>query len=95
MKKWFKGTLKAVTPMVEKAAGPAIKLGLDGLLSTIRHRKRLFDASHDPLNLEYHGGAIFALWHRDLMLPIWRCGRLNPVSIISQSKDGDLLADVA
>ncbi len=77
-----------------KSAGFAIANITRVLMSTLDFRG-LYDPTHDPVNKEFDGPAIFILWHEYIPCPFYLRGHCDVSLLMSKHADGELLTQAA
>lgn len=86
--------MKIRHPLLIKTAGFAAAWCLRGLMRTVRYRYQPLGPDVDPTRPDWPGRFIYAIWHENLLLPVYHyCGRGIYV-LISQHADGQLLTEM-
>jgi lysophospholipid acyltransferase (LPLAT)-like uncharacterized protein len=86
--------MKLRHPWMLKIAGFVGAWALCAWMRTLRYRYRSLGRSLDP-GLEDHASHyIYAMWHENLLLPIYRFAAPNIAVLISQHADGQIIADI-
>jgi lysophospholipid acyltransferase (LPLAT)-like uncharacterized protein len=77
-----------------KAAGLAGAWAVTSWMGTLRYRYRPLGPNVDPRRRTLKGRYIYAIWHENLLLPVYQYSRANVWVIISQHADGTLLTEL-
>jgi lysophospholipid acyltransferase (LPLAT)-like uncharacterized protein len=63
-------------------------------MSTVRYRYRSLGPGIDPRRPDLEGRYIYAIWHENILLPLYQFSRANVWVILSRHSDGELLNEV-
>jgi len=75
-------------PLLVKTLGLAGAWAFSSLMRTLRYRYRPLGPDVDPARKNLEGRYIYAIWHENILLPVYQYSRANVWVIISQHKDG-------
>jgi len=64
-------------------------------IGTVRYRYRPLGANYDPNGHRFRGRYIYAFWHENMLMPVYQYGGHDIYVLISQSGDGQLIAESA
>ena len=81
-------------PLLVKTLGLAGAWAFTSLMRTLRYRYRPLGPDVDPARRNLEGRYIYAIWHENILLPVYQYSRANVWVIISQHKDGTLLSEM-
>ena len=81
-------------PLLVKTLGLAGAWAFSSLMRTLRYRYRPLGPDVDPARKNLEGRYIYAIWHENILLPVYQYSRANVWVIVSQHKDGTLLSEM-
>ena len=81
-------------PLLVKTLGLAGAWAFTSLMRTLRYRYRPLGPDVDPARKNLEGRYIYAIWHENILLPVYQYSRANVWVIVSQHKDGTLLSEM-
>jgi lysophospholipid acyltransferase (LPLAT)-like uncharacterized protein len=81
-------------PLAIKAFGFTAACVFRSWMSTIRYRYRSLGPNVDPRQPGLEGRYIYAIWHENILLPLYQFSRASVWVIISRHQDGELLSEV-
>jgi lysophospholipid acyltransferase (LPLAT)-like uncharacterized protein len=87
-------SMKIRHPFLIKTLGLAAAVGIKTWIGTLRYRYRSLGPDLNPLRTDLDGRYIYAIWHENLLLPVYQYSRANVWVIISQHADGELLTEI-
>ncbi len=64
-------------------------------MSTLDYRVAYYDRSIDPVTDAYQGEKIYIFWHEFILFPLYLRGHCDFAMLLSQHRDGDILARAA
>jgi len=86
--------MKLRHPALVKTVGLAGAWAFTTWMGTLRYRYRPLGLNVDPCRPDLEGRYIYAIWHENLLLPVYQYSRTNTWVIISQHADGTLLTEM-
>ena len=81
-------------PLAIKAFGFTAAWVFRSWMCTIRYRYRSLGPDIDPCRPDLEGRFIYAIWHENILLPLYQFSRANVWVILSRHNDGELLNEV-
>jgi len=87
--------MKIKSKFLMKSAGFALANITRGLMATLDFRAAPYDPSLDPAAREFHGPAIFILWHEYIPCPFYLRGHCDISLLMSKHADGEILTQAA
>jgi lysophospholipid acyltransferase (LPLAT)-like uncharacterized protein len=86
--------MKLRHPALVKTLGLAGACAVTAWMGTLRYRYRALGPNVDPCRPDLEGRYIYAVWHENLLLPVYQYSRTNTWVIVSQHADGTLLTEM-
>jgi lysophospholipid acyltransferase (LPLAT)-like uncharacterized protein len=81
-------------PSIIKALGLAGAWAFSSWMGTLLYRYRPLGPDVDPNRKDLMGRYIYAIWHENILLPVYQYSRANVWVIVSQHADGTLLTEM-
>jgi len=87
--------MKIRSEFLMKTAGFALANIVRVWMSTLDFRVGRYDPTVDPAVKEFHGPAIFLVWHEYIPCPFYLRGRCDVAMLLSKHADGEMLTQAA
>ena len=87
--------MRIKSKFLSKLGGLAIASMARSWMSTLSYRAALYDPSLDPIAAEFHGPAIFLVWHEYILAPFYLRGHCDIAMLMSNHTDGEILTQAA
>lgn len=87
--------MKLTWPPLTKFAGLMASGLVTSWMSTLDCRGSYYDPSVDPSHPDFDGPKLYVFWHENVLMPLYLGGHKRLTMLLSQHRDGDILAQVA
>jgi lysophospholipid acyltransferase (LPLAT)-like uncharacterized protein len=87
--------MKLTWPPLTKLAGLLASGLITRWMNTLDYRGAMYDPTVDPTHRDFDGPKLYVFWHENILCPLYLRGHNHLTMLLSQHRDGDILAHVA